>query len=71
MAMNRVQFQKGLSMTEFNALYGNEDACHAAVERARWPHGLSQVRASRMPALRARRSVLPRVHRLRSPDLVD
>jgi transposase-like protein len=39
MAMNRVQFQKGLSMTEFNALYGNEDACRAAVERARWPHG--------------------------------
>jgi hypothetical protein len=28
--MNRVQFQKGRSMTEFNALYGNEDACRAA-----------------------------------------
>jgi hypothetical protein len=53
MAMNRVQFQKGRSMTEFNALYGNEDACRAAVERAHWPHGLSQVPASRMPALRA------------------
>jgi hypothetical protein len=69
--MNRGQFQKGLSMTEFNALYGNEDACREAVERARWPHGLSQVPASQLPALRARRSALPRVHRLRSPELVD
>lgn len=41
MAMNRVQFQKGLSMTEFMATYGSEAACREAVERARWPHGFS------------------------------
>jgi hypothetical protein len=39
MAMNRVQFQKGLSLTEFTARYGTEAACRAAVERTRWPHG--------------------------------
>jgi len=58
MAMNRVQFQKGLSMTEFAARYGKEAACRAAVERTRWPHGLSQVLASWMAALRARRTAL-------------
>jgi transposase-like protein len=39
MAMNRVQFQKGLSMTEFLQLYGTEEACEKAVMQARWPQG--------------------------------
>jgi hypothetical protein len=39
MAMNRVQFQPGLSMPEFLQLYGTEDQCAAAVETARWPRG--------------------------------
>jgi len=30
MARNRVQFQKGLSMAEFNTRYGTEETCHAA-----------------------------------------
>jgi hypothetical protein len=33
MAMNRVQFQKRLSMREFTARYGTEAAYRAAVER--------------------------------------
>ena len=39
MAMNRVQFQAGLSMPEFLELYGTESKCHAALEVARWPGG--------------------------------
>lgn len=39
MAMNRIQFQPGLSMPEFFKLYGTESRCEAALERARWPDG--------------------------------
>jgi ribosomal protein L37AE/L43A len=39
MAMNRVQFQKGLSMAEFMAMYGTERQCEAALVRFRWPEG--------------------------------
>ncbi len=39
MARNRVQFQKGLSMAEFNTRYGTEEECHAALVRMRWPAG--------------------------------
>jgi transposase-like protein len=39
MAMNRVQFQKGLSMPEFFQRYGTEQQCRAALEAARWPEG--------------------------------
>lgn len=39
MAMNRVQFQPGLSMPEFLQRYGTEDQCATAVEAARWPRG--------------------------------
>jgi ribosomal protein L37AE/L43A len=39
MAMNRVQFQPGLSMTEFLDRYGSEDRCEAALVAARWPQG--------------------------------
>lgn len=38
-AMNRVQFQAGLSMTEFSERYGTEEKCHAALEASRWPSG--------------------------------
>ncbi len=41
MAMNRVQFQPGLSMTEFLGRYGNEGKCEAALVAARWPHGFA------------------------------
>lgn len=41
MAMNRVQFQPGLSMTEFLDRYGTEDKCEAALVAARWPQGFA------------------------------
>lgn len=39
MAMNRVQFQPGLSMVEFMQQYGTEAKCYRALYRARWPQG--------------------------------
>src|SRR5690606_15384449 len=39
MAMNWVQFQKGLSMSEFIQQYGTEAKCRRALYRARWPKG--------------------------------
>jgi ribosomal protein L37AE/L43A len=41
MAMNRVQFQAGLSMSEFLVRYGSEDKCEAALVAARWPKGFA------------------------------
>ena len=45
MAMNRVQFQPGLSMHQFMALYGTPEKCEAAVIGWRWPKGMSVPRA--------------------------
>lgn len=39
MAMNRVQFQPGLSLTGFLEQYGTEASCARALRRARWPRG--------------------------------
>ena len=39
MAMNRVQFQPGLSLPAFLKQYGTEGACEKALLRARWPVG--------------------------------
>lgn len=39
MAMNRIQFQPGLSLNEFLHQYGTESQCEAALEKARWPRG--------------------------------
>src|SRR3546814_16678197 len=39
MAMNRIQFQPGLSMPEFVKNYGTEMQCEQALEAARWPEG--------------------------------
>ena len=39
MSMNRVQFQKGLSMPEFLGRYGTEAQCEQALVAARWPSG--------------------------------
>lgn len=41
MAMNRVQFQPGLSMAEFLDRYGSEDQCEAALIASRWPEGFA------------------------------
>ncbi|MBD2551386.1 transposase, partial [Microcystis elabens FACHB-917] len=39
MARNSIQFQKGLSLPAFQRLYGTEEQCEAALEKARWPDG--------------------------------
>ena len=39
MGINRVQFQKGLSMVEFMRRYRTQEKCHAAVVAQRWPDG--------------------------------
>ena len=39
MAMNKVQFQKGLSEVAFQGLYGREEQCRAALITWRWPEG--------------------------------
>jgi ribosomal protein L37AE/L43A len=39
MPMNRIQFQAGLSLAEFLAVYGTEAQCAAALAQARWPEG--------------------------------
>lgn len=39
MAMNRVQFQAGLSLPDFFRRFGSERQCERALEAARWPQG--------------------------------
>ena len=39
MPINQIQFQKGLSLPEFQARYGSEDQCQAALIAARWSEG--------------------------------
>ncbi|EAY57134.1 MAG: probable transposase [Leptospirillum rubarum] len=41
MSMNRIQFQKGLSLPEFQSLYGTEEQCEAVLEKTRWPDVIS------------------------------
>jgi len=38
MPMNRIQFQRGMSLAEFYAQYGTEQRCEAALEKIRWPN---------------------------------
>lgn len=39
MSMNAIQFQRGLSLPQHQALYGSEPQCERALVAARWPHG--------------------------------
>lgn len=39
MAKNKVQFQKGLSLTDFLSKYGTEDQCYQSLFNFRWPKG--------------------------------
>lgn len=39
MAMNRIQFQAGVSMPEFFERYGSEEQCAAELTAQRWPDG--------------------------------
>jgi transposase-like protein len=46
MAMNRIQFQHGMSLPEFLGNFGTEAACVRAVVAARWPAGFECPRCS-------------------------
>jgi len=39
MSINQIQFQRGLSLPQFQALYGSQTQCEAALVAARWPDG--------------------------------
>jgi len=39
MAMNKIQFQAGLSLPAFLAQFGTEAECEASLEQSRWPQG--------------------------------
>ena len=39
MQKNRIQYQKGLSLSEFLKEYGTDDVCFAALATLRWPSG--------------------------------
>jgi len=39
MAINPIQFQPGMSLTELFEQYGTEQQCEQALENARWPNG--------------------------------
>ena len=55
MGINRIQFQKGISLNQFLNDYGTEDQCEAAVEKYRWPSGYSCRVCSGTDHLRYRR----------------
>lgn len=39
MSMNTIEFQRGLSLPQFQALYGTEQQCERSLVAERWPHG--------------------------------
>lgn len=46
MPMNRIQFQRGVSMPEFFERYGTEAQCAAALVKLRWPEGFGCPRCA-------------------------
>lgn len=56
MAMNQVQFQAGLSMTQFIQRYGTEAKCYQALYRTRWPKGFRCPKCASRPRSRFRRA---------------
>ena len=55
MAINQVQFQAGLSMTDFMARYGTQAKCRRALMRSRWPKGFRCPACDHRSHLRFRR----------------
>jgi hypothetical protein len=47
MPRNKVQFQKGMSLSEFLEHYGTEAQCEAALIAWRWPQGCRRFRGRR------------------------
>ena len=58
MAINGIQFQKGLSMSEFIARYGRDDQCEVAFVQARWPTGFCCPRCQSRASTQFRRGTL-------------
>lgn len=56
--MNRIQFQKGISLNQFLAKYGYEEQCEAVLEDARWPDGFRCPKCSGKECYRYRRGTL-------------
>jgi len=55
MAMNRVQFQRSLSLPEFMKQYGTDSQCERAMARSRWPEGFVCPKCGAQQASRFRR----------------
>jgi ISXO2-like transposase domain/Transposase zinc-ribbon domain len=47
MAKNSIQFQKGLSLSQFLSQYGTDEKCYQALYRLRWPNGFICPRCGR------------------------
>lgn len=58
MTINKIQFQKGLSLAQFTKEYGTEEQCEAALIKARWPEGFRCPRCSHAAAYEFRRRSL-------------
>ncbi len=58
MAINQVQFQKGLSMQQFAQRYGSEQQCEQAVRSWRWPAGFRCPRCGHSECSEFRRGTL-------------
>ena len=49
MAINRIQFQPGMSLAEFLNRFGTEAQCAEAIRQARWPEGFRCPRCGPWP----------------------
>ncbi len=49
MSMNRIQFQQGMSLVEFQRCFGTEEQCDQALRAARWPDGFACPRCGGTP----------------------
>jgi transposase-like protein len=58
MAINGIQFQKGLSLSDFMQQYGTEVQCEDALVQARWPGGFRCPRCQRSQSSQFRRRAL-------------
>ncbi len=73
MAMNRVQFQQGMSLHEFMQDFGTEVQCALALEKARWPTGFHCPACDWTGHYRVRHGsrTVAAVRRLPAPDFAD
>ena len=46
MSKNKIQFQKGLSLSDFLEEYGTEEQCFKSLVKLRWPEGFECPKCS-------------------------